>query len=415
VPFENGLPLWWENYYFGATGQDPNARAPRGDGLTILQAYQQGVNPIDYYDGTLPVLAKVSGDGQGGQPGRFLEEPLVVRVYNATTGVPFANAPITFSVSPSGELATHNSGNPPANVQLSMNTDDSGFAAVYFMPSNIDLSSVTATAITPSAQPQITFTVNDITKSSPPFLQTQQDSETQSTLTWTNSATNQTGYTVERWTFATGWQIIALLNGNATAFQDADVPIGAYAGYRITATNGDGKSQSSSLASANGTDPYVTDTDSDGLTDAQEIAIGTNPDEPDTDGDGIPDGEDGWPLDPNMHPDRLPDTKYAVLSLSNLGLDYAAYLMNDSGQFVGYVNQRFVLWDITHPYDRTPIPIDPFALNNNGVVVGSDYDGEGIWHTEIWSASTGRVFMSKYTAPPSSNIPKCKPNPACMV
>jgi len=42
----NGLPDWWERYYFGAIGQDPTAIAPRGDGLTILQAYQQNINPM---------------------------------------------------------------------------------------------------------------------------------------------------------------------------------------------------------------------------------------------------------------------------------------------------------------------------------------------------------------------------------
>ncbi|HSS96851.1 MAG TPA: Ig-like domain-containing protein, partial [Terriglobales bacterium] len=43
---QNGLPDWWEKYYFGHIGLDPNALAPRGDGLTILQAFQQGLDPI---------------------------------------------------------------------------------------------------------------------------------------------------------------------------------------------------------------------------------------------------------------------------------------------------------------------------------------------------------------------------------
>ncbi|MFP2964292.1 hypothetical protein ACLEPN_42965, partial [Myxococcus sp. 1LA] len=32
------------------------------------------------------------------------------------------------------------------------------------------------------------------------------------------------------------------------------------------------------------------DTDGDGLSDAEEIALGTDPNNPDTDGDGLPDG-----------------------------------------------------------------------------------------------------------------------------
>jgi RHS repeat-associated protein len=43
---KNGLPDAWELYYFGHIGNDPNALAPDGDGLTIGQAYQQGVDPV---------------------------------------------------------------------------------------------------------------------------------------------------------------------------------------------------------------------------------------------------------------------------------------------------------------------------------------------------------------------------------
>jgi hypothetical protein len=43
---QNGLPDWWEKYYFGHIGVDSNAAAPRGDGLTTLQSFQQGLDPI---------------------------------------------------------------------------------------------------------------------------------------------------------------------------------------------------------------------------------------------------------------------------------------------------------------------------------------------------------------------------------
>src|SRR5205823_13728383 len=59
---QNGLPDWWETYYFGHINVDPNALAERGDGLTNLQAFQQGLNPIDYYNGQSPSLIIVSGD-----------------------------------------------------------------------------------------------------------------------------------------------------------------------------------------------------------------------------------------------------------------------------------------------------------------------------------------------------------------
>jgi CSLREA domain-containing protein len=44
------------------------------------------------------------------------------------------------------------------------------------------------------------------------------------------------------------------------------------------------------------TDPNITDSDSDGLTDAREARLGTLPDNPDTDGDTISDGADNCPL-----------------------------------------------------------------------------------------------------------------------
>lgn len=50
----NGLPDWWEQKYFGQrTGTNP-AADPDGDGLTNLQEYQRGTNPL---------LADTDGDG----------------------------------------------------------------------------------------------------------------------------------------------------------------------------------------------------------------------------------------------------------------------------------------------------------------------------------------------------------------
>ena len=47
---------------------------------------------------------------------------------------------------------------------------------------------------------------------------------------------------------------------------------------------------------------YTKDSDNDGLTDAQELALGTNPLRPDTDGDGQTDLEEVQQgLNPNHH------------------------------------------------------------------------------------------------------------------
>jgi Big-like domain-containing protein/nidogen-like/alpha/beta hydrolase family protein DUF900/thrombospondin type 3 repeat protein len=43
---QDGLPDWWEKSYFGDLTVDPGALAPCGDGLTNIQSFQQGLNPL---------------------------------------------------------------------------------------------------------------------------------------------------------------------------------------------------------------------------------------------------------------------------------------------------------------------------------------------------------------------------------
>jgi hypothetical protein len=52
------------------------------------------------------------------------------------------------------------------------------------------------------------------------------------------------------------------------------------------------------LYDVDSTDPY-SDSDGDGVSDADESNAGQNPLDPDTDGDGIPDGEDTESINPN--------------------------------------------------------------------------------------------------------------------
>ncbi|TPH13202.1 hypothetical protein EPA86_14955, partial [Litorilituus lipolyticus] len=63
-------------------------------------------------------------------------------------------------------------------------------------------------------------------------------------------------------------------------------------------SDGDGLSDEEEVAL--GTDPFDIDSDNDGLTDGDEINLGTDPTKSDTDGDGTVDGEDEDPLDANV-------------------------------------------------------------------------------------------------------------------
>ena len=46
----NGIPDWWENYWFGTSGIDPLASVV-GDGMGNLMKYVLGLNPLAHYSG----------------------------------------------------------------------------------------------------------------------------------------------------------------------------------------------------------------------------------------------------------------------------------------------------------------------------------------------------------------------------
>jgi probable HAF family extracellular repeat protein len=124
---QNGLPDWWERFYFGTIGNNPNAPAARGDGRTILQAFEQSLNPNDFYDGALPLLQKTGGDGQTGRTNEVLLQSLHIRVTDSS-GATLANAPVTFSGDASGTtLAAFASG--PFSANFTTNTNQLGIAS----------------------------------------------------------------------------------------------------------------------------------------------------------------------------------------------------------------------------------------------------------------------------------------------
>ena len=160
----NGIPDWWEQKYFpgqtfnGQPGIDPNGLVPWGGGqVTNLQAYQNGWNPLDFYNGQTPTLTIVSGDGQTGSPGKFVPAPVILSVSN--TSGPLAGAPITFTVS-SGTLWKTNiqALSPP----LTMFADSNGQVKVYFeLPATASATStITVTAGGGSYAAGLTFTEN---------------------------------------------------------------------------------------------------------------------------------------------------------------------------------------------------------------------------------------------------------------
>jgi probable HAF family extracellular repeat protein len=154
---QNGLADWWERFYFGSIGNNPNALAARGGGLTILQAFQQGLNPNDFYDGTLPLLQKTGGDGQTGRTNGVLLQSLRIRITDSA-GVALANAPVTFSGGASGVTLAAFAGGP-FSASFTTNADQSGIASASVrLPGTAGTVNIAATVTSGSNTQSVTFT-----------------------------------------------------------------------------------------------------------------------------------------------------------------------------------------------------------------------------------------------------------------
>jgi probable HAF family extracellular repeat protein len=153
---QNALPDWWERFYFGSIGNDPNALSGRGDGSTILQAFQQHLNPNDFYDGALPLLQKIGGDGQTGRLSQVLMQPLRIRVTDSA-GAALPNAPVTFSGDASGAtLAAFHGG--PFNSSLTTHADQYGVASASVrLPATAGPLNIAATAASGSNTQNLAF------------------------------------------------------------------------------------------------------------------------------------------------------------------------------------------------------------------------------------------------------------------
>jgi hypothetical protein len=221
----NGLPDWWELKYFGHTSVDPNALALRGDGLTNLQAWQQGLNPNDFYNGQTPIIAIVSGNSQTGNPGGFLPAPLIVSVSDSS-GNPIANAPVTFSVT-SGGGTVQKSDSGTAATTLTINADGSGQAKVFFKLPNApgNSSQITATTGTGSAMVQKVFSESsdDGTHTyTDPFAPTNIVStlnpDGSADVSWTNNTDDETSITISYRKRDGTWQSVADLPQGTTSY-----------------------------------------------------------------------------------------------------------------------------------------------------------------------------------------------------
>jgi len=156
-------------------------------------------------------------------------------------------------------------------------------------------------------QPKPTPTPTPQPPSAPSDLVATSTNPQSTSLSWIDTATNESGFRVERAEDGGNFQSLTSVPPNSTSFQDVAVVAGKTYRYRVIALNQSGESTPSTEASATvPTPPPVVevpklppaglDTDSDGLSDVEEALYGTNSRKPDTDGDGFLDGNEVFHL-----------------------------------------------------------------------------------------------------------------------
>lgn len=401
----NGLPLDWEQFYFGHTGVDPNALAPRGDGLTNLQAFQHRLNPLDIFNGQTPVLTIVSGDNQAGLPRAQVPQALVVGVTDLR-GTPLAGVSVSFTAA-AGTLATQSGGSGQQATILTVRADATGRASVYLtLPSAVGQVAISAVS-GPS----------------------------------------------EHTTRATLKAAVVNINGGSGGSGVVDT----------SDLDGSGLADWWEIKyfGAIGQNPNA-DPDGDGMTNRQEYEagyydaqnsrwVGPDPTKADTDNDGVPDGLDGWANEPAWSPPRLPQSRYVVVPLSSFGFDesFSPFQFNNALQvlatriesvvrngstWTGY--HHAVLWQpgggstaapslvdvpvLSAEIDISPsnpgatepgTPRDPLfsglaerrVLNNQGLVCGAVRDVNSpvtgpTWRAATWDAQSGQTrFLASRT------------------
>jgi len=248
----NSLPDWWEMYYFGQLGTIATNQSPAGDGKTILQEYQQQRNPLDYYQGAIPTVAIVSGDGQTNSSGAFLTNALVVSVKDAL-GNPLTNAPVAFWVSTgTGLVNTTNATTPTPVSYWQGRTDTNGYAQVYFQQPLVAGSTNGVGSAAGSSQVGfISYTPpNTNAPAAPSGLTAVSGDSNQVNLSWSNNADNATSLVIQESTNGTTWSTVATLtNATLSSYELNGLTRGVGYYFSVFAENSGGSSLSNNTSS----------------------------------------------------------------------------------------------------------------------------------------------------------------------
>lgn len=226
----NGLPDWWERYYFhGKTGIDAEFDSD-GDGISNSKEYLQFSDPNDFFNGAPPVFTIVSGNNQGDLPEFTLANPLVVCLRNQK-GTPKPNAAVAFKVlSGGGKITLVNAGH----------TDKQGMSRA-----NLELPGTAGATVLVEAAHQtlnVTFTstVGDASlapAAAEDLKVTMEQGIAVALLEWKDCSNNEVGFYLERAHNGKDWTRIATLPANTTSYTDKAVIADNVYFYRVVAYN----------------------------------------------------------------------------------------------------------------------------------------------------------------------------------
>ncbi len=201
-------------------------------------------------------------------------------------------------------------------------------------------------------------------------------------LSWVDSATDETGYLLERRQGTAPYGLLTNLAANTASFLDVTVLPGLAYSYRVSATNSGGDSTPSNEGVATiealpvppppapTLPPGGLDSDSDGLSDVEEGMFTTDLHNPDTDSDGFLDGNEVFHLyNPGARaPGRLIESGLVKESLGTVGWSlyvpnaWSATLDLADGSRATIVTGRDEAFKILLQENPAALPIDQWLL-----------------------------------------------------
>jgi len=139
-----------------------------GDGESDFDEINAGSDPLDYYNGTLPVLTIIQGDDQVGLAGSFLPVAMKVKVTDSG-GIPLVDAPVEVEVDLGSGLLNSAISSTGGSSSLSLRTDATGIIRFYYLQSAVAESSdvIAEASIGGGASTSVTFDVSGVVVSLP--------------------------------------------------------------------------------------------------------------------------------------------------------------------------------------------------------------------------------------------------------